>query len=53
MFQLQGANISSLYVQNDLYLVFGVRLESQMFTLHQKPDKDPFLYRGLMMAPFS
>jgi len=33
MFQLQGAIIRPLYIRTDPYLVFGVGLESKLFTL--------------------
>jgi len=50
MFQLQGAIIRPLYKNGSLsgfWKTIGIP------NVHQKPDKDPFLYTGLMMAPCS
>jgi hypothetical protein len=50
MFQLQGAILRLLYKNRSLcgfWWTIGIPI------VFQKPDKDPFLYRALMMAPCS
>ena len=50
MFQLQEAIIRPLYKNRSLsgfWCTIGIPV------VHQKPDQDLFLYRGLMMAPCS
>jgi len=50
MFQLQGAIIRPLYKNRSLsgfWCTIGIQI------VHQKTDKDLFLYRYLMMAPCS
>ena len=62
MFHLQGAIIRPLSKNRSLsgfWCAMGIPLGSQLFTMktipivNQKPDKDLFLDRGLMMAPCS